>query len=270
MTALQLKWLLTGLLGGAGCGLAGFLLVAMSLPFMGICLAHAALAGAVLSYFIGTPVLPTALTVSLLIAAVIGPLADKTRTQANTIMSILFSLTLGLAFLGIGLLQQRRTEVMGLMWGNLLLVHWIDLLPLAAAWALPLILLVVFGKETKAVLFDREIARFSGIHATALYYAMIALCGFTVTVNLNIVGGLMLYSLLINPAAAALQLARGYKAVVFLSMTLGALSAVGGLLVSFLLNWPAGASIVLVSSVLYAAALLARLTGRVSEQSRIS
>ena len=161
MTPLQLKWLLTGLLGGAGCGLAGFILVSLNLPFMGICLAHAALAGAVLSYFIGTPVLGTALAASFATAVLIGPLSDRTRTHANTIMSILFSLTLGLAFLGIGILQNRRSEVLGLMWGNLLLVQWADLLPLTAAALLPLALLSAFGKEMKAVLFDREIARAS-------------------------------------------------------------------------------------------------------------
>ncbi len=255
MTSLELKWLLTALLGGAGCGLAGFILVSMNLPFMGICLAHAALAGAVLSYFIHTPTLPTALVAALLTAALIGPLADKTRTHANTMMSILFSLTLGLAFLGIGLLQQQRSDVLSLMWGNLLLVRWVDLWPLGAAALLPLLLLSLLGKETKAVLFDREIARSSGIHATAIYYAMIAFCGLTVTVNLNVVGGLMLYSLLTNPAVAAFQLSSGYRSVIVLSMLLGTLSALGGLVVSFVLNWPAGASIVLVSSLVYAISL---------------
>lgn len=255
MTALELKWLLTGLLGGAGCGLAGFILVSMNLPFMGICLAHAALAGAVLSYFIGTPVLGTALVASLGTAVLIGPLADRTHTHANTVMSILFSLTLGLAFLGIGLLQHQRTDVLSLMWGNLLLVRWVDLWPLGLAALLPLLLLSLLGKETKAVLFDRDIARASGIHATAIYYAMIAFCGFTVTVNLNVVGGLMLYSLLTNPAVAALQLAKGYKSVVALSMALGAFAALGGLVVSLILDWPAGASIVLVSSLIYALSL---------------
>ena len=261
MTALQIKWMLTALIGGAGCGLAGFLLISLNLPFMGVCLAHAALAGAVLAYFLGTPVLATALAASLGVAAIVGPLADKTRTHANTVMSILFSLTLGLAFLGIGLMQDRRSELLGLMWGNLLLVRWADLPPLALAWLLPLVLLIVFAKETKAVLFDREIARACGIHAAAFYYAIIALCGFTVTVNLNIVGGLMLYSLLTNPAVAAMQLAKTYRTAVAGSMLLGALCAVGGLMLSFALNWPAGASIVLVSSIVYAAALGLRACG---------
>ena len=258
MTALQIKWLLTALIGGAGCGLAGFLLISLNLPFMGVCLAHAALAGAVLAYFLGTPVLGTALVASLSVAALVGPLADKTRTHANTVMSILFSLTLGLAFLGIGLMQDRRSELLGLMWGNLLLVRWADLPPLVLAWLLPLVLLVGFAKETKAVLFDREIARACGIHAAAIYYAIIALCGFTVTVNLNIVGGLMLYSLVTNPAVAAMQLARTYRTAVIGSMLLGAFCAVGGLALSFWLNWPAGASIVLVSSLVYAVALALR------------
>ena len=126
MTALQAKWLLTALVGGAGCGLAGFLLISLNLPFMGVCLAHAALAGAVLAHFLGTPVVGTALAFSLGVAALVGPLADRTRTHANTVMSILFSLTLGLAFLGIGLLQDQRSELLGLMWGNLLLVRWAE------------------------------------------------------------------------------------------------------------------------------------------------
>ncbi len=258
MTALMLKWLLTAVIGGAGCGLAGFLLISLNLPFMGVCLAHAALAGAVLAHALGTPVLGTALATALAVAAVVGPLADRTRTHANTVMSVLFSLTLGLAFLGIGLMQDCRSELLGLMWGNLLLVRWSDLWPLALAALLPLILLSVFAKETKAVLFDREIARACGIQAAAFYYAIIALCGFTVTVNLNIVGGLMLYSLLTNPAVAAMQLARTYRTAVAASMLLGALCAAGGLALSFCLNWPVGASIVLASTLVFASALALR------------
>lgn len=258
MNPLISKWLLAGLLGGAGCGLAGLLLVALNLPFMGVCLAHAALAGAVLAYFLGTPVLGTALLFALGTSAAIGPLADKTRTHANTIMSVLFSLMLGLAFLGIGLMPDRRSELLGLMWGNLLLVQWRDLLPLSVAWLLPLALMARYGREVQAVLFDREIARASGLHATAFYYALIALCGVAVTVNLHIVGGLMLYSLLTNPAVAALQLACGYRQVVQLSMLLGASCAVGGVAISWAFNWPAGASIVVVSSLVYLIAILAR------------
>lgn len=258
MSALVGKWLLAGLLGGAGCGLAGILLVALNLPFMGVCLAHAALAGAVLAHFLGTPVLGTALIFALGTSAAIGPLADKTRIHANTIMSVLFSLMLGLAFLGIGLMPERRSELLGLMWGNLLLVQWRDLVPLSVAWLLPLGLMTQYGREVQAVLFDREIARASGLHATALYYAIIAFCGFAVTVNLHIVGGLMLYSLLTNPAVAALQLARGYRQVLILSMVLGALCAVGGVATSWVFNWPAGASIVVVSSCVYLTAVMVR------------
>jgi manganese/iron transport system permease protein len=262
VNALIWKWLLAGLLGGAGCGLVGFLLVAMNLPFMGVCLAHAALAGAVLAYFLGTPILATALVVSLLTAAVIGPLADRARVHANTMMSILFSLMLGLAFLGIGLMRERRAELFGLMWGNLLLAQWSDIAPLFLAWVLPLALIVRYRREVQATLFDREIARASGIHAAAFYYLIIVLCGFAVTVNLNIVGGLMLYSLLTNPAVAALQLGRRYGQVIGLAMGLGALSAVGGLAVSWALDWPAGASIVVVSSAVYLVAALIRLLTR--------
>ncbi|MDD8045892.1 MAG: metal ABC transporter permease [Verrucomicrobiota bacterium] len=258
MSWVYLKWFLAALAGGAGCGLAGAFLVAMNLSFMGVCLSHAALAGAVLAYWIGTPVLVTALLFSMAVAAMVGPIAERTRTHANTIMSILFSMSLGFAFLGIGLMRDHRTELLGLMWGNLLLVRWEDLWPLFAAWLVPLAFAVFFAKEVKAVLFDREIARACGIPAAAISNAIIAFSGIAVTVNLNIVGGLMLFSLLTHPAAAAMQLARRTRDVVVLSIVLGAVSAVGGLCLSYMWDWPAGASIVLVSSFLYAVALVWR------------
>lgn len=126
-------------------------------------------------------------------------------------------------------MRDHRTGLLGLMWGNLLLVRWEDLWPLFAAWLVPLAFAVFFAKEVKAVLFDREIARACGIPAAAISNAIIAFSGIAVTVNLNIVGGLMLFSLLTHPAAAAMQLARRTRDVVVLSIVLGAVSAVGEL-----------------------------------------
>lgn len=253
MTALYVKWLAAGLLGGLGCGLAGFVLVSMNLPFMGVCLAHAAMAGAVLAYFIGAPPEVMALVFALLAAGLLGPLADRMRTQANTLMSILFSLTLGLAFLGIGLLRGQRSEVLGLMWGNLLLVRYLDVWALGGALLLLGGFMLTLRREIMAVLFDRALARAGGIPANALYYVLLALCGTTVTVNLNVVGGLMLYSLLTQPAATALRLTRHTGTAMALSALLGACAAVGGLALSLTLDWPAGASIVVFSSALYIA-----------------
>lgn len=258
MSELWFIWFAAALLAGIGCGATGLALISLQLPFLGVCLSHAALAGAVFAHGWGLPVLPSALTVSFATAAVIGPMADRARAHANTMMSILFSVSLGAAFLGLALFRDRRSDILNVMWGNLLLVRRVDLLALALSAAAPLALLLGAGRAAKAVLFDRELARASGVPASLVYYALIAVSGAVVTINLHVVGGLMLFSLLTQPAAGALRWASGYRAAVFGSAVGGAVAAVGGLALSLAFDWPAGASIVLVSTAIYGASLFAR------------
>ena len=262
MMALELKWWLAAVLGGAGCGLAGFYLVALNLPFLGICLAHAALAGAVLGIALGWPPLPCAMAAAMLVAAVLGPVADRVRVAINTLSGILFSFTLGLAFLGIGLMGTARSEVLGLLWGSLLLLRWADVAALAVVLAAGVGLSAVFAKEVKAVLFDRRLAWMSGVPASAVFYGLLLWCGLAVTVNLQAVGSLMLYSLVVNPAAAARQITGRYDAALGWTVALAVASACGGLGLSLTAGWPAGASIVMVSSALFALAVAARLVRR--------
>jgi manganese/iron transport system permease protein len=258
MDTLELRWWLGAIVGGAGCGLAGFFLLALDLPFLAVCLAHAALAGAVLGQVAGVSPTLCAFAGALIAAALLGPAADRMRVPAATLSGILFSLSLGLAFLGIGLAGNGRAPAMSLLWGNLLLLDWPRLAAVAAVTLSGVVLSAVFLKEIKAVLFSRTVAWSCGLPASAIVYALIAWCGLAITVNLEAVGGLMLYSLLVNPAAAARQLTDRFSRALVLAGVLAAGSAAGGLLLSLRLDWPAGASIVLVSSAVFAAAALGR------------
>jgi manganese/iron transport system permease protein len=262
MSELTLKWWLAAVLGGAGCGLAGFFLLALNAPFLAVCLAHAALAGAVLALAAGWPVLPVAFAAALVAAAGLGPLADRLRVGANVMSGILFSLTLGLAFLGIGLMDTARAPALGLIWGNLLLLDWPRVAAVAAVAASGLALTAVFRRSLQAVLFDRRVAWASGLPAGVIVYALLAWCGLAVTVNLEAVGGLMLYSLLVNPAAAARQWTSRFVPALVASVGLGAAAACGGLGLSLGLGWPVGASIVLVSSAVFAVSALPALWRR--------
>ena len=123
-------------------------------------------------------------------------------------------------------------------------------------------LAAVFAKEVKAVLFHRRLAWMSGVPASAIFYGLLLWCGLAVTVNLQAVGGLMLYSLVVNPAAAARQITDRYEASFAWTVGLAVASACGGLGLSLAAGWPAGASIVLVSSALFAPAVAARLVRR--------
>ena len=259
MTQLLYKILLGALLGGSGCALVGFLMVNLRLPFLAVCLSHAALAGAVLGHLFGLPTLPAAFGAAMLAALILGPLSDATDADPNMAMAILFSVSLGLAFLGIGLTPGPKSEVLSLIWGSILLVRWRDVLWMGIALGVAILVIWGFFKEFKAILFDRRLAGLSGIRTHLLFYGLLVVTGGVITVNLYTIGGLMLFSLLVNPAAAALQLGLRFGLALPVSVLFGVLSAVTGLAVSFFLGWPAGASIVVVSSLIFLSAVVFRI-----------
>jgi manganese/iron transport system permease protein len=119
--------------------------------------------------------------------------------------------------------------------------------------------LLAFFKEMRAILFSRETAAAAGIHVTLVWTIFLVLTAAVLTVNFQPVGGLMIYSLVTNPAAAAFQLVKGCGRAIVLAACLGAVSGVGGFLISAMTDLPSGAVIVLVSSALVPlAALIAR------------
>jgi len=248
------------ILGGAGCSLVGYYLSNLRLPFMGVCLSHAAMAGAVFASLLGLSIWPAAFAASVAVSFLIGYLAERMEIDLNVSMGILFSFIMGLAFLGIGLTEGPKTGVLGLIWGSVLLVSRRHVIWIAAATAVAAAFAALFNKELKAVLFSRAVAASSGIREGLVYYMLLLVSGLVITVNLEAIGGLMLFSLLVAPPAAACRLSRRYRTSLLLSVLFGALASVGGLGVSYVLDTPTGASIVVVSSAIFAlSALAARL-----------
>jgi len=256
-----------GLLAGASTALLGVYVVGMRIPFLGVCVSHAALAGAVFGSLFGLTgpaLLAPALAAAVVTALLLGMLdPDRLGLDANVVLGLLFSLTMGLAFLGIGLFAvfgRSDNDARSLLWGSLNFCRWRDVGLMGAAAAAVLAFVVACCKEMRALMFSRLEAAAAGIHVTGVWTAFLILTAVVLTVNFQTVGGLMIYSLMTNPAAAAFQLVRGHGRALALSMVLGAASGLGGFLIAAATDLPTGAMIVILSSALVAAAaVIARL-----------
>jgi manganese/iron transport system permease protein len=247
--------ILAGLCAGVACSIVGVFVVTMHLSFIGVCIAHAAFAGALLSLWLGFNPLIGALILSLASAAVIGPLADRGELNPDTSIGIVFSLMLGLAFLFLGLMSGSRTEALNLFWGNILTVTRGDLTVLAVVAAVIVALVVVLYKEIQAVICHRQVALAVGIPATLVFYGILFSAGLTVAASLQTIGGLLIYCLILNPAASAYQLTYNLKKMLALAAIFGVVSCWAGLAASYFLDTPSGASIVITSSIIFALAM---------------
>jgi len=243
--------ILAGLCGGITCSVVGVFVVTMHLSFIGVCIAHAAFAGALLGLWLGFNPLVGALLFSLTSAGIIGPMADRGELNPDTSIGIIFSLMLGLAFFFLGLMPGSRTDALNLFWGSILTVMQHDLIHLAVVTAVIVGLVVIFYKEIQAVICHRDIALAVGIPATIVFYGLLFSTGVTITASLRSIGGLLIYCLILNPAAAAYQLTYSLKRMLLIAVAFGVISCWAGLAASYFLDVPSGASIVITSSIIF-------------------
>ncbi|MFC1913646.1 metal ABC transporter permease, partial [Chloroflexota bacterium] len=225
--------IISAFLGGVVCSVIGVFVVLMHMPFIGVAMSHAAFAGALLGLLLGIDPLLIALVLSLLVAAVIGPLADRGELSPETSLGVIFSLMLGIAFLFMGLMPYARAGAMDLLWGSILTNTRNDIMLLAIVTAVVVGLVVTFYKEIKATIFNRNIALAVGLPATIVLYGVLFLTGATVTASLRSIGGLLVFSLILNPAAAAYQLTYSMKRMFLLAAIFGVISSWAGLFFSY-------------------------------------
>lgn len=248
--------LYASVLCGVGCSAVGVFIVCMRIPFIGVAVSHAAMTGAVFAVLAGVDPLAGGFAMALACSLFVGPLADSSRMNPNISLGVIFSLMMGLAFLGIALAPEPKTEMMGLIWGNILLLSGSDIIRMAVVTAVVLAVIKLFYKEFKAVMLSRSLAAAVGVREKLVYYLLLTLCGATVTVNLDTVGGLMLFSMIVNPAAAAWQFTWSLGRMFVLSAVFGVFSAASGIAVSAFLDLPSGACVVISSSMVFGISLI--------------
>ncbi len=247
---------MAAILGGGCCGIVGVWVVMLGIPFVGIAMSHAAFAGAVVGVLLHWHPLVMAMLFSLASAAMVGPVADRGELNPNVSVGILFSLVLGIAFLAMGFIEGPKTLALQLLWGSILTVSVADVGMLAGAMVCTTLFCLVWYKEIKAVLFDRELARALGVAEKPIFYMLLLLCGITVSLNLNTIGGLLVFSLVVSPASAAYQLTYRLKWMYVLSVLFAIGASLGGLFTSYIWDVPSGASIIIWASTVFAVCML--------------
>ncbi|MCL2390158.1 MAG: metal ABC transporter permease [Endomicrobia bacterium] len=241
---------------GLACGIIGTWVYLLNIPFVGVAMAHAAFAGAILGLSVGiNPVLSAAL---LCVASsfFIGPAAEKGGFSPNIFMGILFSFMLALAFLLIAKTGISSYEALSLMWGNVLIVSVKDIYFLAAVTFVIFAFFLVFKKWITAVVYDREVALACGIPEKFIFYSLLILCALTVSFNIRTVGGLLIYGLITIPPAAASRFANNLSSLYVLSSIFSVFSCAAGLFASYFFDLPVGASVIIIASVIFALSFL--------------
>lgn len=244
------------ILCGLSCSLLSVFIVLMRMPLIGVSMSHAAFAGAVFGMLFGVSPFVSGFVLCLVVAGTLGPFSDRINMAPENVLGVFFSFLMGVAFLGMGILTRTKAGALNLMWGNLLSLSNSDLAILSIITAGLVLFILFFFKEIRAVLFHRKLASISGVPERFIYYALLFLVGAVVSSNLSTVGGLLIFALLIQPGATALQLAYDLKLFFLIAAAAGVSACVSGLLISYVFDLPSGASVVLMTTIIFALSYL--------------
>ena len=256
--AIMQRALIACILAGFLMGLIGVFVVRMRLSAIGYSMTHGAFAGAALGVATATNPLVTGLLFASGTAFLIGPIADKARLHADTITSIVFPLNMALAFVFLTLTPEvgLSSQVANVLWGSIISMTNTDLVYLTSLFAGTLAIIYFVWKELFAIMFNRKLAEADGINTKPFIYLIIFLAGVVITFSLKLVGGLLIYALIFNPASTALQFSENMRKVVIASPLIGMSTTVSGLVVSLFFDLPVGSCIVIVSTIVFVIALL--------------
>jgi len=246
--------LIACVLCGLGCSLLSVFIVLMRMPLIGVSMSHAAFAGAVFGLLLDFNPVLSGFLLCLAVAGALGPLSDRVSMSPENTLGIFFSFLMGAAFFGMGILTKTKAGALNLMWGSLFSISQADIVILAVVTAIPVLLIALFFKEIRAVLFHRRLAAFGGVPERLIYYAILFITGAVVSANLSTVGGLLIFALLMQPGATALQLTYNLKAFFIIAAAAGVTACVSGLMISYIFDLPSGASVVLAATGIFALA----------------
>tara|TARA_B100000315_G_scaffold225997_1_gene232626 strand:- start:2530 stop:3351 length:822 start_codon:yes stop_codon:yes gene_type:complete len=248
--------LITAFFVGGVCSWLGVFVVLRGLAFIGAGTAHAAFAGVALSYLLQIPPLLAAITFGVLTAWAAGLLEEKGRMKLDVSIGILFTSTMAMAILFIGLMKAYSAEVYGYLFGSILSVTPSEMKIIVLLSIVIISTLLAFSKELYFIAFDQDMAEASGIPARLLFFLLLTLIAVTVVLSLKAIGAMLVFAMLLIPASTAYQLTHSLRRMTRISIAIGIVTSVSGVLLSYWFDLPSGPTTVLLQTTLFFIALI--------------
>jgi zinc/manganese transport system permease protein len=253
--------LIAGLLLGIMGGLIGVLVMTRDMSFAVHGISELSFAGAAIALLIGFNVALGA-TFGSIVAAIIIAIMGTRAKDRNSIIAVLMPFGLGIGILALALYEGRAANKFGLLTGQIIAVDDPQVFWLIATSLVVVIALLVVWRPLSFASLDPEVAEARGVPTKALGIIFMLLLALAVAASVQIVGALLVMTLLVTPAAAALRLTSSPLLVPILSMVFAVVAVVGGILLALGGGLPISPYVTTLSFAIY-------LVARVIEKVRV-
>lgn len=243
--------LLAGFLVSLVCAIVGTFVVLRGMAFIGDALAHGVLPGVAGAAIIGVPVMVGAAVGAAIIIGGIGYITARSRLSRDAAIGLLF---VGLLSLGVVMVSSARSltgDLEAILFGEFLGVNRGDIVVLAVTALLIAVVAAWSARPFLLLCFDEDVARVMGFNARRYHQLMLVVIAATVVVCFQAVGSLLVFGMLLAPAATGALVAKRIGTMMMWAFFAGSASTYLGLLFSYHFAWAAGASVVLTAVVIF-------------------
>lgn len=242
--------LLGGLLASVLCAMVGTYVVTRRTVIAGGGMAHASLGGVGMGAYFGFPPLLGAAVFALLSGLGIEWLSRR-EVREDSAIALLWTFGMAVGILFAYLAPGFMTDLPAYLFGDILSIGRTDLIAIGVLAAVAALFFATFMRPLVALCYDRDFALTQGVPVVLLETTMTALTALTIVCCLHLVGIVMVVSLLSVPQLTAALFVRTFRGMVVLSALIGYAGIAAGLFLSYWLNVPGGASVILVSVGIY-------------------
>jgi zinc transport system permease protein len=245
-----------GLLASIICGIMGTLVVVNRIVFLSGGIAHAAYGGIGLAFYFKWPYLPSTIGFSVFAAMVMAAISYTVKHRADTIIGVIWALGMAFGIILIDMTPGYNVDLMSYLFGSILTVPKSDLAIMAVVGVIMTALIVYFYQDLLAMSYDEEFAQIRGVPVKMLYFGLIGMLAVTIVLVIQVVGLILVIALLTIPPFIVEKYANSLVQMMVASSLLGAVFTVTGLWLSYRYNLTSGASIIMVSGIVFLISLV--------------
>ena len=242
--------ILVGIMASIVCGVIGPFIVTRRMVFISGGLSHTAFGGLGIAYWLGIRPLFGAMAIVLAAAVLIGRQEEKSLNRNDLFIGILWAVGVAIGIFFIHMTPGYAPDLMSFLFGNILTVPRADVLITLLLTLIVTGAVFVYYNGFVAIALDEEYARARRLPVAALKMGLMILTALSIVMLIQVVGILLVIALLTIPVAIASELVQNFRRIMLLSIFCGIFICLSGLMASYFIEFPSGASIILIGGAL--------------------
>ncbi len=221
------------------------MILAHRLAFLTVGVAHATLAGVGLAVVLALPLLPTAAATAIIVSMLLAAMPRHRGLNEDAGTGVLFAGAMALGIVLLSTTSKYKVDLFGLLFGNILTISEHDQYWLMWGSGIVIMAFIWAVRPWWSIAFDATTAATSGLPVHFYRLLLYAVVGLTVVICVKLAGIVLTTGLLVLPAASAWLWGRGLFSLWLISLFISISGTWLGLFLSYILDWPSGATVVL-------------------------